>query len=257
MGVMKNMKNMKITAVIRIAFMLCSLYALGMMVIALAMVSGGVNLSEKSAAATGFQLAFLACVVGSLLTGVIVGNMVVKTIKYSMGQLQQMANALAVGDTSVTFEQTDNNELGAIVREFNSVVGATKKYSEEAYKIAEGDMTVNVEVRSDNDTLGKALKKLVTDNNNTLLGIRESSMQLTSGSGQVASASQALAQGSTEQASAIEQISASMTEIAKDINANAEVTNQSDVVVREMVARATKGNDQMKEMMKAMHAIQT
>ena len=256
MGVMKNMKNMKITAVIRIAFMLCSLYALGMMVIALAMVSGGVNLSEKSAAATGFQLAFLACVVGSLLTGVIVGNMVVKTIKYSMGQLQQMANALAVGDTSVTFEQTDNNELGAIVREFNSVVGATKKYSEEAYKIAEGDMTVNVEVRSDNDTLGKALKKLVTDNNNTLLGIRESSMQLTSGSGQVASASQALAQGSTEQASAIEQISASMTEIAKDINANAEVTNQSDVVVREMVARATKGNEQMKEMMKAMHAIQ-
>ncbi len=257
MGVSKRMKNMKITTVIRLAFMLCSVYALIMMVIAVAMINGGVNLSEKSAQATVFQILFLLCVIGSITTGITVGNMVVKTIKYSMGQLQQLADNLSVGDTSVKFDKTDGNELGHIVREFNSVVDATQQYSEAAYKIAHGDMTVNIEVRSENDTLGKALKELVTDNNNTLLGIRESSMQLTSGAGQVASASQALAQGSTEQASAIEQITASMTEIAKDINANAEVTNQSDVVVREMVARATKGNEQMKEMMKAMYAIQS
>ncbi len=257
MDVMKNMKNMKITKVIRIAFMLCSLYALGMMVIALVMVGGGVDLTQKTAASTGFQLAFLACVVGSILTGIMIGNMVVKTVNYSVKQLQQLANNLVVGDTSVTFEETDNNELGGIVREFNKVVKATREYAENANQIAHGDMTVDIEVRSDNDTLGKALKKLATDNNSTLLGIRESSMQLTSGAGQVASASQALAQGSTEQASAIEQISASMTDIAKDINANAEVTNQSDVVVREMVVRATKGNEQMKSMMQAMYAIQT
>ena len=57
--------------------------------------------------------------------------------------------------------------------------------------------------------------ELVEDNLHALTNISDAGSQVTIGSAQVASASQALAQGSTEQASAIQQITASISEIAE------------------------------------------
>ena len=77
-------------------------------------------------------------------------------------------------------------------------------------------------MKSNEDVMGNALKKLVEDNLNALTNISDAGSQVTVSSSQVASASQALAQGSTQQASAIQQITASIDEIAEKTKGNAE-----------------------------------
>ena len=80
-------------------------------------------------------------------------------------------------------------------------------------------------------------------------------MQVTTGSEQVASASQSLAQGSTEQASALEQITASIDEIADRTKVNAAQANDANTLVHEAKSGAVRGNAQMGEMIEAMHEI--
>ncbi len=253
---MNNIKSMKLVTKIKMSFTITCLYGLVVCVIAICALQGSLAVEAWSTEAIVWQFIVLGCMVLQIVTGVFTGWIVIAAFKRHMNMLKDIADNMSKGNAQIEIGESYQDELGKLVDKFRIVVDSTKQHAKIARKIAQGDMTTEVQVLSDEDTLGLALKELVTDNNNTLLGIRESSMQLTSGAGQVASASQALAQGSTEQASAIEQITASMTEIAKDINANAEVTNQSDAVVREMVARATKGNEQMKEMMQSMRAIQ-
>jgi len=84
---------------------------------------------------------------------------------------------------------------------------------EQAYvveKIAEGDMTVDVRVKSDKDLLGKKLKEMVEINNEVLSNINEVAAQVAAGAKQVSDSSMQLSQGATEQASSIEELTASL-----------------------------------------------
>lgn len=250
------MKNMSIIGKIRWGLGATGVYALIVCILALVMLQGGVQIEAGSGEAVFLQVAIIAIMILITFTCIFMTWQIIKSVKRPLGQLQYIADELAKGNSAIKIEDCAKDELGRIVVEFKEVVDSTQRHAKIAHTIAQGDLTVEVPIRSEKDLLGLALKELVTDNSNVLLGIKESSMQLTSGAGQVASASQALAQGSTEQASAIEEITASMGDIAKDVNHNAEVTNAADQLVRDMVTKAEKGNGQMQDMMKAMEAIQ-
>ena len=103
--------------------------------------------------------------------------------------------------------------------------------------------------------LGNSLKKLVEDNLNALTNISDAGAQVTISSSQVASASQALAQGSTQQASAIEEITASIDEIADKTKQNAVEANKAAGLVVKAIEDVKRGNQQMQDMMGAMHDI--
>ena len=124
-----------------------------------------------------------------------------------------------------------------------------------AEEVSNGNLTVQVNVKSSEDVLTSALKKLVDDNLNALTNISDAGSQVTISSSQVASASQALAQGSTEQASAIEEITASIDEIAEKTKRNAEEANEAAGLVVQAIADVKHGNAQMQDMMTAMQDI--
>lgn len=249
-------KDIKIVSKIRMGFAVVTAFTLIVCVIALGLMQGGINVEQGSSESITIQLVVVAFMICAVVTGILVTTAVTRSFNKSVKQLRYVADEMVKGNCEIQVGEINNDELGVIVGEFSNVIDETRKHAKLAGEIARGNLDVEATIKSDSDILGHALKELVDDNNSMLLGIKESSMQLTSGAGQVASASQALAQGSTEQASAIEQITASMTDIARDINANAEITTKSDAAIKEMVERAVMGNDQMKEMKSSMHAIQ-
>jgi methyl-accepting chemotaxis protein len=121
--------------------------------------------------------------------------------------------------------------------------------------MADGDLTVKFEVRSDKDLLGKALIQLV-DNLNHLIGtIATSSEQVTSGSTLVSHSSMALSQGATEQASSVEELTASLQEISAQTHTNAQNAEKANELARKAKENASNGNGQMKDMLKAMDDI--
>ncbi|HBA97950.1 MAG TPA: methyl-accepting chemotaxis protein [Lachnospiraceae bacterium] len=180
---------------------------------------------------------------------------IIKSITVPVRQLSDAATKLATGDINIKLDKTADDDLGGLMDNFNQIIDATRDQARLAEVISNGDLTENVQPRSDKDILGKALRKLVEDNNRALGSIKESTMQVTIGAEQVANASQALAQGSTEQASALQQITASIDEIAEKTKNNATEATTANDLVNTVKAMAEDGNEQMKSLTSAMNDI--
>lgn len=179
----------------------------------------------------------------------------IKGISLPVAKLSEVARKLAIGDVDVDCKKIHDDDLGELMDEFAEMADGIKDQARIADIIAKGDFTIDVKPRSDRDILGKSLRKLVIDENMTLNNIKEAGAQITVGSEQVASASQALAQGATEQASALEQVTASMHEVTQRTKNNAEEAGEASNLVNNIKDMATMGNEHMKAMMEAMDGI--
>lgn len=196
----------------------------------------------------------VVCVIGALMTLMYSVNLI-KSITIPVQQLSVAARKLGVGDINIELHKITNDDLGQLMDDFEEMAAAIREQSTVAGEIADGDMTVDVQPRSAEDILGKALNKLAHDTDNILGNVRESTMQVTVGADEVAAASQALAQGATEQASALEQVTASMGEIAERTKQNASQANEANDRVVSVKDMAVSGNDQMKALIGAMNDI--
>ena len=179
------------------------------------------------------------------------------TIRAGMKGLTEVADKLAEGRVDVVAAKKGNDEFGILMDDFQKVIDNTRGNAEIAQAVAEGDMTIHVSPKSDDDALGVALKKMVDSNLYTLSNIREAANQVSISSAQVASASEALAQGSTEQASAIEQVTVSIDDVAERTRQNAQQANAAADMMAQAILDVKKGNAEMQEMMKAMDDINT
>lgn len=191
----------------------------------------------------------------SVIITLILSTSLIKAINKSVTQLSRAAREIAAGRVDVEMVKYHNDEFGELVDEYTEVINNMKYQAGIAEEVANGNLTVQVNVKSSEDVLTGALKKLVEDNLHALSNISDAGSQVTVSSSQVASASQALAQGSTEQASAIEEITASIDEIAEKTKANAEEANSAASLVARAIADVQQGNAQMKDMMSAMQDI--
>jgi len=109
--------------------------------------------------------------------------------------------------------------LGQMVLDSLSFIDHVVESAHELDIIARGDLTVDIDILSDQDTLSLSMQKM-TDNLNQLFNtVNDSTVQVTSGSKQVADGAQILAQGSIKQSASIEELSeaiAGITEMAKE-----------------------------------------
>ena len=181
--------------------------------------------------------------------------MIPRLIQKSLKKVGNAAEQIALGKTDITIEKDANDEFGELIDSFNKVIEGAKLQAEVAQQAAMGDMTVEIPLKSNEDVLGNALKKLITESRASIGNIKEAAYQVSTSSSQVASASDALAEGSTEQASAIQQITASIMEVTAKTKANAEQANAAAEHMEQAIEDVKKGNAEMQEMVIAMEEI--
>lgn len=204
---------------------------------------------------TGLTILQVVVVVVAVLITIMYCLFLIKAITRPMAKLSEAARRMADGEVDVDCEKIYNDDLGELLDEFKQMADAVKEQTKITEAISHGNLTMEAKPRSDKDVLGKAIVRLLSENNMTLSNVKEASAQITVGSEQVANASQALAQGSTEQASAIEQVTASMDEVTQRTKENATQAGEANVLVHNIKDMATSGNDQMKSMIQAMDDI--
>lgn len=180
---------------------------------------------------------------------------VIRNIRLTLLELKESVNKLTSGDANVTVIKHFNDEIGDLAEATGKMAENVQAQVKVAKAVADGDLTTKIVPRSENDALNKALKQLVTENNETLLSMKTAAGQVSDGSDQVSAASQALAQGSTEQASAIQQINASIDDIANRTRVNADDANNANTLVAEAKEGAELGNKRMDDMIQAMSDI--
>jgi len=163
------------------------------------------------------------------------------------------------GNVSNSVESQDlkrKDEVGKMAMGIEALVKQQREEAKLASMLASGDWDHEVPVRSANDELGEALRAMVEQVNQALIGVRLAAEEVDAGSGQVSDASQSLSQGATESAASLEEISSSVTEIGSQTKANAENATQANTLATQTRQAAETGNQKMSEMMGAMAAIQ-
>ena len=178
-----------------------------------------------------------------------------RKIRRSLAEIKRAADALAVGNVDIKLEKHSEDEFGVLIDDIQQVVHNIHDNAKAAYEVSQGDLTITVNPKSEQDILGKSLRKLVSQTRETMGEVMDSAQIVIAGSSQVASASEALAQGSTEQASAIEEITASIDDIAEKTKQNATQANVAADLIEQTLEDVQKGNAEMQEMMTAMEAI--
>jgi len=178
-----------------------------------------------------------------------------KKVLEPIRKLSKVAVKLAEGDVNQKVERESNDEFGDLMEDFAEMVSNISSQAHIAQQVSQGDLTVECKPVSDKDVMGKALKKMLADNNKNMSIIRDAAARMASGAGEVASASNSLAQGTTEQASAIQQITASIEEISNGAKINADDANSANDLVQSTRDGAVRGNEQMKKMIEAMNDI--
>ena len=181
---------------------------------------------------------------------------IMTTIRNPLVELAGVAKKVSAGEVDVDITPSKiDNEVGALVDGFQAMVDNLKNQADILKLISDGDMTVSYQPKSENDIVGNAIVKLITDNNMAFSKIRNAANQITTGSEQIAAASQTLAQGSSEQASAIQKISASITDIANKTKDNAQKAAEVNDIVVHAKSDADESNRCMREMIQAMNEI--
>ncbi len=202
------------------------------------------------------------------VVGVIVALFMVfyltKLISVPMGILTEfMEKAGTTGDITLRQEDRDiigkyaqvKDEIGQCIHACALFVGHVNKVSDTLKLIAGGDLTASCELLSDQDVIGLSLRDMTSNLDEMFLEINEASNQVTVGSGQIADGSQSLAQGSTEQAASVQELSASMNEVAGKAKSNSDMAEEAAKMSNVIRENAEKGNDKMKELMRAVNEI--
>ena len=199
----------------------------------------------------------------ALIIAGIIGSFYASRITKPINLISEGARRLSLGDfllkgmpeKAIVGISERSDELGDIGKAFGSLVSFLDEKTHVSQAIASRDMTVDAQIASEEDLLGKAFVTMTSNLNNVLWQINQSASQVASGSSQTADSSQSLSQGSTEQAASLEEISSSMTELGSQTKSNAENATQANQLANAAREAAENGNLQMKEVIAAMSDI--
>ncbi len=197
----------------------------------------------------------IIAVIISIIISTVLSLTITKGIVKPINNLVEVSDELAIGNVNVNVDTSSNDEIGKLMKAFGRMIENIRSQSLTAQSIAEGDLTIHVEARSEKDILGIKLAEMVANNNAILSNISIASEEVAAGASQISDSSIMLSQGATEQASSIEELTASLEEISAQTSMSAKNANKANEFAEKAKFTAEHGNQQMKEMLNAMDEI--
>ncbi|HEY5999041.1 MAG TPA: methyl-accepting chemotaxis protein, partial [bacterium] len=153
-----------------------------------------------------------------------------RPLRKGFGDIAAALKSLTAGDLEVRLDAGGDDEVGDALGAMGRMVESLKGMSRAAERIAEGDLLVDVAVRSEQDTLGKSLESMIRKLRNTVEEVKRAAENVSAGSGELAASSEEMSQGASEQAASVEQVSASMEEMVANIQQNADNAQQTEKI---------------------------
>jgi methyl-accepting chemotaxis protein len=121
----------------------------------------GEQLSNEVAASsksTFTAMIIVVCVCVS--TSIILGFVLTRLITRPMKQMTITAERIAEGDVSQTIDHTSRDEVGQLAEAFRNIASMLRDRAVISEKIAAGDLSAQVVIKSDRDALGHSLAKV-------------------------------------------------------------------------------------------------
>ncbi len=154
----------------------------------------------------------------------------------------EYVDRISKGDIPEKITDVYTGDFNEIKNNLNELIDSLNHITAIATKIAEGNLAIDIEARSQNDSLMMVLAEMVVNLNDILGNVDIAVEQIDSGSGQVSDSSQALSQGATESASSLEEITSFMQVMASQTKQNAENATQASRLAADSRKNADEGN---------------
>jgi len=213
------------------------------------------NSNKNSATARTVTFIMIGVVAAGIAVSIILGVVISRIISNPIKEVTNAAGRISLGETDIQINITSRDEIGELAGAFIKMVDGINDQVNTVSEIANGNFTVTANIRSDKDTMGKALVKTINDLRGMFSEIATASDQVNSGGTEVSGAAQALSQGATEQASAVEELSASIQEISRQVTDNSANASKANELVDETENDVLRGNAHMANMIQAMNEI--
>ena len=216
--------------------------------------------AENQIASNGEQannstLIMIIVIVLGVFLAIALGILISRMISKPINKMVEAADKLAMGDVNVSVEANTKDEIGRLMKSFGKMIANIREQAHTVERLADGDLTVDIEIKSENDLLGQKLHKLIEDLNRMFGDINSSAEQVAVGAKQVSDSSMILSQGATEQASSIEELTAALEEISSQTEHNAKNADNANKLAEAAKSNGIEGNNQMKDMLQAMEDI--
>ena len=176
---------------------------------------------SNASAASATLVSAIITTVGTLLALVLGGFVAFYTAKSITQPIQHLIEvARRIGDSGDLDQSIDvhrGDEVGVLAENFNKMIVHLKEMASVSAAIAEGQLAVAVQPRSNQDTMAKAFSRMTQGLRDLVRKVRDSASQVASGAGQMASASDESAKVSVQAASAIDEVTSTMHEMSINV----------------------------------------
>jgi methyl-accepting chemotaxis protein len=199
--------------------------------------------SDETAATATIAIAMLSTII-ALGLGIVIAYTTSKSITDALNSLIRVAQQIGkAGDLEHEIDIQRKDEIGELARTFATMVTYLKEMAGVSEAVAGGDLTVEVQPRSKNDTLGNAFVRMIAGLRSLVRNVRDASSQVASASNQVAGASDESAKISLQTSSAIDEVTSTMHEMSvnvqnmvKSTQVQASSVSETSASIDEMVA---------------------
>ncbi len=162
---------------------------------------------------------------------------------------------ISKGDVPEKITKQYHGYFNEIKENLNTLIDSMNKVTDVAQKMAKGDLSVGVSVRSSNDKLMRALNSMVDGLSLIILDIQNSANQVASVSQSMGANSEQLSQGATEQAASAEEASSSMEQMVTNIQQNANNALETEKIAEKVFSDAKESGKAVKKVVDAMKQI--
>jgi methyl-accepting chemotaxis protein len=197
---------------------------------AVAKQAAAINASVGQNVSSSISLLAVIGIVGLILAALIT-IWLIRSITKPLATMTEAAERIAEGEVDIEVQADGNDEIGRLARAFKGSVEYLRQMVDAAGQIAAGNLTVDVEPRSEHDALGRAF----SDMRGKIAGMIG---EIAKGSDTVSTASQEMAQSGQQAGLAVGEIANAVGSVAQGAETQVRALDRVRTVTAEVAAAA-------------------
>jgi methyl-accepting chemotaxis protein len=141
-------------------------------------------------------------------------------------KMSQLALTLSEGDISQNLELRRSDEVGRLAEAFRQMMAYNREMAQAAGRLAQGDLSVEIQPRTEKDVLGNAFKQMIHSLHLTLRQVSGNAKNMETASQQVAESAGQAAQATSQINTTIQQVTQGITQQTVSISKTASSVDQ-------------------------------
>jgi methyl-accepting chemotaxis protein len=191
----------------------------------------------------------------ALLVALALAFVLTRGIKQAAGQMLRAAEGLADGDVEQLIEVRSQDELGQTAAAFGRMIAYLKEMVAAAERMAGGDLTVEVEPKSERDALGHSFARMAASLRSMIGEVTQAALTMSSSSQQMATTSEEAGRAVGEIANAIGDVASGAERQVRMVEQARSSTEETGRVAEQALSVAEAGVSSAEDASTAMQAL--